>query len=434
MNASVSGLKNHRTVGTGRSVLNIIHVNYSGSQGGGAAIAAMRLHEAMLKYDIHSEYWCARPDADPRTVNCQSALMSKINKFSNACLGKLLKRPVRSLNLFPTTLVEALNKSNADVVNLHWINGEMVSIAQLGRLKKPVVWTMHDMWAFCGAEHYTNSSRYKSAYVPAGFKSARDAELEGAPGLIAKYDIDRWTYQRKKRAWKKLNLHIVTPSRWLFECVCESTLMGSVPIHHIPNCIDLEQFKPLCEKAEFRREFNLPQNRRIILFGAVDPTIRRKGGDLLLEALENMPHPEKYALAIFGRNEGEQVAGIDTVYVGRIWDPEKMVRLYNAADVMCVPSRQDNLPNTCVEAHACGLPIVAFNIGGIPDIVDHERTGYLAKPFDPEDFAQGLEWVLSEPPAGINLFGNARAKAVASFPPDRVVENYRNLYEKMIAG
>ncbi|MDF7807628.1 glycosyltransferase [Pontiellaceae bacterium B12219] len=423
--------------------MKVIHVNYSGSQGGGAAIAALRLHQAIQDFDadISSEYWCARPDPDQRTYCFQSARTSKLNNLKNVLIGKLLKRPVRSLNLFPTSLVSKLNASDADVINLHWINGEMVSIHQLGQLKKPVVWTMHDMWAFCGAEHYTVSSRYMDGYDQDGFKIARVEESEGTRGVLTKFDIDRWVYLRKERAWKNLNLHISTPSRWLADCSENSALMGHVPTISIPNCLDLDLFKPLGNKVALRREFNLPSNKKIILFGAVDPKIARKGGDLLLRALEGIKSPEKYALAVFGNNQGAQVAGMETHNVGSIYEPEKMARLYSCADVMCVPSRQDNLPNTCVEANACGLPIVAFNIGGIPDIVDHKQSGYLAEPFDTDDYCHGLEWILSRSRGDggsdskidyDRLCQNAREKAIATYAPEIVASQYFNLYRELV--
>lgn len=434
--------------------MKVIHVNYSGSQGGGAAIAALRLHRAMLysKADLSSEYWCARSDSDPQTYCFQSSCMSFLGKVENNVIGKLLKKSVRSLNLFPTSLVARLNASDADVINLHWINGEMVSIAQLGRLKKPVVWTIHDMWAFCGAEHYTTSRRYIEAYSSRNLKENNsDAIRHLSSGVLAKgdaprsllprVDIDRWTFRRKQRHWKNWRPYIVTPSRWLADCSRNSALLGHLLTCSIPNCIDLNMFRPINDKAALRREFNLPPDRKIILFGAVNPKIERKGGDLLLKALQRLQNPEKYALAVFGNNQGSRVASIDTCNVGSIREPEKMARLYNCADVMCVPSRQDNLPNTCVEAHACGMPIVAFRIGGISDIVDHRKSGYLAEPFNVDDYVRGLQWVLSREEVGRgcddeigydHLCLNARQKAEETFAPNLVAEQYLKLYKQAV--
>jgi glycosyltransferase involved in cell wall biosynthesis len=337
------------------------------------------------------------------------------------------------LNLFPTDLVSKLNASDADVVQLHWINGEMISIEQLGRLEKPIVWTMHDMWGFCGAEHYTYSTRYMDGYTPEGFRKSQIEDGEGQGGVLTRLDIDRWVYLRKKREWKQLNLFISPPSRWLADCSRKSDLFGHYPVKAIPNCIDLDLFGPKGDKKALRGEFDLPVDKKIILFGAMDPRVKRKGGDLLLQALGGVADPELLALAVFGNNQGGQIAGIETCNVGMIRDPEKMARLYSCSDVMCVPSRQDNLPNTCVEAHACGLPIAAFRIGGIPDIVDHLQTGYLAEPYCVDDYRRGLEQILFGSPADYDrMCHNARSKALETFSPETVVQQYLHLYKKIL--
>ena len=418
--------------------MKVIHVNFAGSLGGGAGIAAYRLHEAMNESCglLESEFWSAIPDPHGKTRCFRPSRLQKIDTLKNILLFKLLKRPVRSLNLFRSKLVDLLNQSDADVINLHWINGEMVSIEELGRLRKPVVWTMHDMWAFCGAEHYTHTKRYLDGYAKAGFSKTKTFELEGLKGLLTYADIDRWTYLRKQRSWSMLKLHVVTPSRWLSHCVAQSTLLGHVPVSTIPNCLDIRSFCPLEKRDEYRARFGFPLDKKVILFGAMDSGVSRKGGDLLLAALQHLKHPERHALAVFGAHNG-QIAGIETVNVGRIQNMQTMVELYNAADVMCVPSRQDNLPNTCIEAHACGLPIVAFDVGGISDIVQHRKTGYLARPFEITDFYRGIEWILSDAElseAGLTsdrLGRNAREKAEQCFSPEQVVRLYRNVYSNL---
>jgi glycosyltransferase involved in cell wall biosynthesis len=206
---------------------------------------------------------------------------------------------------------------------------------------------------------------------------------------------------------------------------------GGTPFHVVPNCIDLHQFSPREDKEKLKEKYGIPSDRKIILFGAVDPHSNRKGGDLLLNALMELKNPEHYAIAVFGTSSGGDIAGIKTIRLGPVFDPERIAEIYNCADVMCVPSRQDNLPNTCVEAHACGLPIVAFNIGGIPDIVNDRKTGYLADAFDSQAFAAGIRWVLGKDKMDYHeLSDAARSRAVELFDGTAVANKYIEIYKK----
>jgi glycosyltransferase involved in cell wall biosynthesis len=420
---------------TGRSgvvfkQMKIIHVNFSGS-GGGAAIAALRISNALNERgeDIESILWCARRPADRGCYCFNGKLFKKLDSVKLVFLSKLFRRGGEfSVNIFPSMLIRRLNRSDADVIHLHWINGELLSIKQLGQLKKPVVWTFHDMWPFCGGEHYAQTERYNSGYSPESSSSSKRGS-----GLFAHVDLDRWIFRRKLTHWKKLKLHIVCPSRWLAYCSRHSVLLGHVPTSVIPNCLDLETFYPMINKSELRQKYGLPLDKKIILFGAVDPDSSRKGGDLLLKALGQLKDPSRYVLAVFGSDTGPDFAGIRTVWLGRIFEEARLAEVYNCADVMCVPSRQDNLPNTCIEAHACGVPIVAFNIGGIPDIVDDRLSGYLAKAFEVDDFARGIEWILEE---GTNRQGkfsvNSREKALLQFNGAAVSEQYIAVYQQVL--
>ena len=137
--------------------------------------------------------------------------------------------------LWNSNLPGRLNASDADVVNLHWISGQMLSIRDIARIKKPIVWTLHDMWAFCGAEHYTDDRRWHNGYARGN-----------RPVYESGFDLNRWTWKRKQKHWKT-PMHIITPSTWLADCATQSALIQGWPIRVVPNCVDMESWKPLAK-------------------------------------------------------------------------------------------------------------------------------------------------------------------------------------------
>jgi glycosyltransferase involved in cell wall biosynthesis len=411
-------------------MLKVLHLNYSG-RFSGAAIAALRLNRALNRAGISSELLSQR---DPSPESGVSVIANGFfgRKYSG---GKniLVQKAARflsggescSYNLFPSGLAKRLNASDADVIHLHWVNAEMISVAELAKIKKPVVWTLHDMWPFCGAEHYTDDNRYVTGYQSSEFR-VQSSEPK-ANGLKSKafFDLDRWVFRRKQRLWKNWRPHIVTPSNWLANCSRQSVLFKDLSVDVIPNCLDLEVFKPM-DQAECRHTLGLPLDKKLILFGAFNPADTRKGGDLLKLALQKLDLPD-IELVVFGASDGPQIAGLATHWLGSFSKESDLALLYNAADLMAAPSRQDNLPNTVAEALSCGTPVVAFNIGGLPDMVDHKKNGWLAQPFVTMEFAEGISVVLSEG------FRNAcREKAVSMFLPARVTELYKNIYEQSL--
>jgi glycosyltransferase involved in cell wall biosynthesis len=317
---------------------------------------------------------------------------------------------------------EWINSSDIDIVHMHWVQGEMMSIADIGRIKKPIVWTLHDMWAFCGAEHYTEEFRWREGY-----------QRNNRPPYEASFDLNRWTWQRKRKHWQR-PMHIVTPSRWLAQCVQESALMRDWPVSVVPNCLDTERWQPM-EQGLTRQLLGLPVGVPLLLFGAMgggaDP---RKGFDLLTGALNHLrgkvPGLE---LVVFGQLTPRHPPdlGFPVHYTGHLHDDLSLRALYSAADALVVPSRQDNLPNTAVEAQACGTPVVAFDIGGLMDIVQHQRTGYLAKAFDEDDLAAGIAWVLAQRETG-QLGELARERAVALWCLELVAGQYQDVYATAI--
>lgn len=411
--------------------MKIAMVNHSDINGG-AARAAWRIHHALRQSGVDSQMHVNQASAGDWSVTGPRGKLAKALGMLRSPLGGVANRLLKTGNpilhspaILPSSWPKRLNMLDADIVHLHWVNGEMMSVADISRIAKPVVWTLHDMWAFCGAEHYTEDFRWHDGY-----------NRTNRPLYESCFDLNRWTWQRKLKAWKK-PMHIVTPSRWLAECARQSVLMQDWPISVIPNALDVDSWQPV-EKKLARQLMNLPTDCLLLAFGAMgggqDP---RKGMDLLLKALDHLRGQfQDLQLVVFGERAPRELPdlGFPIHYMGHLHDDLSLRILYSAVDAMMIPSRQDNLPNTGVEALACGTPVIAFNTCGLPDIVTHQETGWLAKAFDTEDLARGIQWVMKDPLLHDKLCKEARLTAVNRFAYRVVSEKYLSIYKLSIAN
>ena len=298
--------------------------------------------------------------------------------------------------------------TGADVVNVHWINFGFASIAALGRLPLPAVWTLHDMWTLTSGLHYTD-----------------DVNAVGSAW-------ERWVLRRKRRHWHT-PIQLVTPSRWLAEQAGLSAVTEGWPIEVIPNPLDLTTYAP-GDQREARARLGLPADRPLVAFAlAHDLHDHRKGWDLLAAALAGLDRPDAH-LAIMGPTAppASWPSGLPPVHwLGRLNDEERVADAYRSATVVVVPSRMDNLPQTATEAAACGVPVVAFNIGGLPDIVEHGVSGYLAEPFDVAALRHAMRLILDDTEAGRRMGAVARARAESAWSPALVAQRYAALFERV---
>lgn len=410
--------------------MRVLHVNCSDISGG-AARAAYRIHRGLRGINVNSKMIVQTRFGDDKTVidagSRLSKFMGRVRPFSEFALLKLLSGGATSLfscSFLPFSAIPALIKKNeTDIVHLHWVCNGTLRIEDIGKINRPVVWTVHDMWAFTGGCHYSGEC---------------DRYLHGCgrcPQLMRSgpNDLSRSVLRRKERGWSGLDLTIVAPSSWIAGCARRSKLFADRRVEVIPNGVDITVYKPLDRKFA-RDAWNLPNNRKLVLFGALHATSdMRKGFDLLSEAIRLMADQwhDGIELVVFGASEPEcpQDFGIPVNFIGHLSDDISLAMLYSAVDVMVVPSRQDNLPNTVVESLACGTPVVAFDIGGMPDLIEHKVTGYLARPFDVADLAEGVGWMLTDDHRLGVLGVNARAKALKCFDMKEVAARYAGLYQ-----
>jgi glycosyltransferase involved in cell wall biosynthesis len=410
--------------------MKILHINHTDS-GGGAARAVYRLHKSLNKMKIRSVMIVNKSNLKEKLIVGESTLLHRfLVKFRSKLVRLLVrmqitKNPINhSPSIFSSKLVKKINSSDADLVNLHWVQNESLSISDISKINKPLIWTLHDMWAFCGAEHLSWDNRWKYGY----FKNNRPKHEFG-------FDINRWTWQRKKKYWKD-PIQIIAPSNWIGAHVKNSSLMSSWPMEVIHNPINTDFWKP-SNKMLSRKILGLPKHSLLLLFGAVyGDKDHHKGFDLLLDALGKLksnPITKKLELVFFGKYNHKNYEKINFPIhnMGYIKNDKILRALYNAANGVIIPSRQDNLPNNGLEAHACGVPIIAFNTGGLADIIEHNKTGYLAKTFDTKDLAKGISWVLNKKNK-ILLGRNARERAIEKFSQQVVIKQYQSIYEKVL--
>lgn len=405
---------------------------------GGAARAAYRLHQGLLAAQVDSQMLVQNKLSDCHRI---IAPKSKIKRGIAAMKPALDQLPLnlyrhrdRSINIYssqwlPNNIEKQIEQINPDVINLHWVNGGFVPIAALSRLKQPLVWTLHDMWAFTGGCHYSG-------------KCDRYLQSCGACPQLGSHqpgDLSHWNWRRKEKAWQNLNLTIVTPSQWLANCAQSSSLFKQFPIQVIGNGLDPQVYQPHDPQVA-RKIFNLPRDKKIILFGALNSTQdQRKGFSLLLSALEHLKSNSDSAsieLVIFGASEPAQPInfGFKTHYVGQLSDDVALSLLYAAADVFVAPSVQDNLPNTVLESLFCGTPCAAFKIGGLPDLIEHQFNGYLAHPEQPQDLARGIDWILADQTRAQQLRINSRSKAIADFNLAQQTQKYLRVFTDLCSN
>lgn len=409
--------------------MKVLHLSTSDIDNGGAR-AAYRLHQGLRSLGCPSQMLVrAKFSADP-TVVAERSLLTKLGPpLSGLPLRFYPQRPdgTFSPQWLPDVFAQRVKQENPEVVHIHWVCNGYLQIETLARFQKPLVWTLHDMWPFTGGCHYNDDcDNYQQA---CGACPQLGSDRTG--------DLSHRIWQRKAKSWKNLNLTIVATTSWMADCARSSSLFKHRRIEVIPLGLDTDKYKP--HSQPFARDvLNLPHDKQLVLFGAIGGTSdRRKGFHLLLPALQRLKHSgwgEQIELVLFGSAPPEQPPdlGFKTHYVGRLSDDITLALVYSAADVMIVPSIQEAFGQTASEAMACGTPVVAFNATGLKDVVDHQQTGYLATPFEPEDLAKGIAWVLSDQERHQMLKDNARNKALQEFSEAVQAQRYLSLYKEIL--
>ncbi|QDL06525.1 glycosyl transferase [Brasilonema octagenarum UFV-E1] len=402
---------------------------------GGAGRAVYRLHQGLHSIGINSQLLVQAKNTDDKTVIAQHTKLEKGIAKLRPSLSRLLLNfyPQRELTDYylswlPDRVCPQVKQLNPDILNLHWISNGYLEVETIAKLNKPIVWTLHDMWAFTGGCHYSqNCDRYMNS-------------CGACPQLNSQKqrDLSRWQWQRKARAWQEADITLVSPSSWLAKCAQASSIFRNTRVEVIPNGLDTNKYKPV-NKHIARELLNLPQDKQLIVFGAVNATQhKRKGFTLLQAALQDLSKSvwqDRLELVIFGSSQSDNQIdlGFRTHYTGKLADDVSLSLVYSAADVFIAPSIEDNLPNTVMEAIACGTPCIAFHIGGMPDMIEHQKNGYLAQPYKIEDLSYGITWVLENTERYQKLCHHAREKAEQEFTMQIQAQRYLSMYTELLS-
>jgi glycosyltransferase involved in cell wall biosynthesis len=401
---------------------------------GGAARAAYRLHKGLQGINLQSQMLVQEKYSHDKTVIAPNIRLFQGIARAKITFDSLPLKLYRDSNYhsfflqwLPDRVVPQVNQINPDIINLHWTSAAFMQIETLAKLKRPLVWTIHDMWAFTGGCNYSGDCiRYENS-------------CGACPQLGSKKDADlsHWVWQRKVKAWKGLNMTIVSPGSWLADCANKSQIFKNLRVEVIPNGLDTKKYKPI-NKNLARELLNLPTDKQLVLFGALDATSdRRKGFHYLQSALQELSKSgwkDKLEVVVFGASQPDNPSdlGFKTHYLGHLSDDISLATVYSAANVMLVPSVQESFGQTASESLACGTPVVAFNATGLKDIVDHEVNGYLAKPYEIDDFSQGIAWVIENPERHQKLCFYAREKAEREFTLELQARRYSNLFQEIL--
>ncbi len=416
--------------------MRVLIINTTERQGG-PAIAAYRLTEALKNNGIKAKMLVRRKSTGQvTTVLAERSAANRLTmlweRLSVALHTHFRRNRIYAIDLGHSggDITELPEFKQADVIHLHWINDGMLSLAAVEKIiasGKPIVWTLHDMWPFTGVCHYAHDCDHYTTHC------------HDCPQLNSRkhHDMAYKVFDRKRQLLQGTNIQFVACSRWLGNMAGNSCLLQGKKVVCIPNAININLFRPRNRRMA-RENLGLPVDKRLILFSSHTLSDERKGFHYLREAIMRLTatHPEwkqQLGLVLVGKDiEPTKYHDIplDIYPLNYISDEKKLVDIYNAVDLFAIPSLQDNLPNTVVEAMACGVPCIGFNVGGIPEMIDHLHNGYVAEYKNVNDLANGIHWLLTEGEYDI-LSREAARKAANTYGENSVAMKYISIYNRM---
>ena len=411
---------------------------------GGAARATYRLHRGLRGMDQDCCMLVRHKDTDDDFVSAvvqeqetetdENAFFLEmpiqehyINANRTDISNTLFSLPYPGYDISRSPLVR-----DADIINLHWVSHfqSPVTLQHIFALGKPVVWTLHDQWAFTGGCHYSAGC--------GGYRSgcSQCPQLRADP-----FSLPEAILHDKEDLFRNANLTIVTPSRWMGRCARESRLFKSLRVEVIANSLETDLYSPL-PKEQAKACLEIPDDAVTFLFGAIDGAEKRKGFAELVDALrfcrENAVFQEflgkdRVRLLCFGSPSGQMESmGIPVVSLGRLGTDEEIRNAYSAADIFLLPSLEDNLPNTILESMSCGTPVVAFHVGGVPDMVADGVNGLLVKAYDTQKMGEAIVSLMADPDKRLSMGKACRERAIRDYALDVQAGHYLKLYDDLL--
>ncbi len=398
--------------------ITLVHL---GDVTGGAGRAATRLYQGLRLVDPSVQF--AVPAAMRETIEDAQVLGSRrawwwrvrqqVDRLPTRLLPREERYGLTRLSL-PGGAARSLLRLRADLIHFHFLGHGSMRLESMLRLRRPIVWTLHDQWLMSCGHHYANAAA-----------------------------VERGVYRRhlarKHRVIAALKPTLIAPSRWIGREASSSQVLRSCRVEVIPNGIDTDLWRPM-DKTACRVGLGLPRDVTMVAAGALGLTTeRRKGWDLFCCAMTKLVQrvaKTSLAVVVFGSEQAPKPGSIPcrVIHLGRLGHHEQLRRVYGAADVFVCPSVQENLPNMVMEAAACGVPVAAFDTGGLPDLIEHKVTGVLTTCGDADALADGVAWLLRDTDRRRTIGECARKKICRSFEIGDVVRRHVALYDELLGS
>ncbi|HPV30945.1 MAG TPA: glycosyltransferase family 4 protein [Bacteroidales bacterium] len=419
--------------------MRILHIN-SHDASGGAARAAMRLHLALLGQGIPSRMFVENRQSSDIEGILEFKVPGNPSRMYWQILKKTMSRPILRAQKASREIYDVFTDDRSpcgkavlkqlpehDIINLHWIAGfiDYRDFFSCNR-KRPIIWTLHDMNPFTGGCHYTNGCDNFTR------------QCGTCPQLNSSnpHDLSRRIWRRKQSSFTNIEpgrLHIVTPSEWLAREATRSSLMGRFPISCIPNCVDTNTYSPR-DRSAARIALGIPTDARVLLFVAASLDNRRKGFKKLLAVLEKLDSLTDLYLISLGKTGAGTLRHSSHLNLGNVSSDRLLALVYNAADCFVIPSSEDNLPNTVLEAMSCGTPVAGFAVGGIPEMVASGSTGILAEHGDIVGLSNAVRTILTQKTLRETMSRACREAVLKEYTPELQAHRYLELYRQMGGG
>jgi len=416
--------------------MKVVNISTSDSAGG-AARAAYRLHRGLRKAGVKTFMFVKNRGSGDGAVDSWTPNGSILEGLKNRLKRRWLNYRFQKYQETRPDGLEIFSQAqtvhgyrvvdsipDADIYNLHWINGFIDPLPFFQTVEQPVIWTLHDMNPFTGGCH-----------VNAGCRRFEEA-CGKCPQLGSNRDSDlsRNVWTRKQEAYRHAvdteRLHIVTPSDWLAQEAKESALLADAPVHVIPHGLSAHTFRPRKTQG-MRSALEIPSDHRVVLFVAQSVRNHNKGFDLLAEALDSLEQEDVTLLSIGGK-EPELETMFPNVHLGTIESDLLLSVFYSLADLFVIPSRQEAFGQTAMESMACGTPVVGFDTGGIPDMVRPGETGWLAETGNVRALRQAIEQALADERGREKRGTRAREVVEEEYTLERQARRYSELYGEMV--
>ena len=410
--------------------IKVTHVSYAVSN----QTASYRLHNE-LKHFIDSSIFVSAKSISSnliiQPISFFEKITSKVGLVRELLLSKLYphnKKSFFSYNIGPVIIqllwINKLFKLNPNIYHLHWIGNGFLNLSQIKKFNRPLVITLHDVWFLTGGCHVNlQCKKYEI-----GCNQCPLFEFTYNP-----FNITKWIFNKKINTFQNKNIEIIVLSNWMKDMVRVSPIFKNSNINLIPNGLNTDKYKPH-DKIAARNIYSINTTKKIILFGGISAkSDYNKGYDLLMQCFSILKN-DNIELVVFGEKIKSEtfVNGFKITSVGYLNDEESLALLYSASDLVIVPSRQESFSQVCLESISCGTPVVAFDYSGPRDIINHKENGYLAKPYDPQDLANGIDWILNELSISNKLCLRAREIAMQKFDIKNVALAHIELYNKVL--